>query len=166
MIPGIADLSIPFPVIQCRHMSSRVASRPRQVQALAWARAVVALSLLLGFLPRVLDHHWVERVPWHAHLTVGGERGHRHSFEATHDHDGSGASSAGVNLSGQVVITYHDGGTTSALALTLPILTDGPTWPGYSLERLTSTSGGAGATGVVPGVPHPPPIVALPPPAG
>lgn len=146
-----------------RPMSLRIiGGRPRRAKAIACARAVLALSLLLGFLPRVLDHHWAERLPWHAHLTFDDEPGHRHSFDGPHGHDGSGVPDGGMHTPGRAVVAYHEGGTSSALALGLPFLSEEPTWPGAPLSRLATTSGDAArAAGIVPGVLHPPPISAL-----
>lgn len=58
--------------------------------AAALLRAFVVASLFLLFLSAfgpLLDHHFAERIPYHAHVYWGGSGpGHSHPFEAPHGH--------------------------------------------------------------------------------
>ena len=120
---------------------------------------LLAFSFLLSFVPRLLDHHWAERLPWHAHLAGGEEQSHRHPFETAHDEDRASFPDGATRAPGQVVVAFHDEGGGSTLAPALPLLSEEPTPAVPPFGRFSPAPGEEPRpAGTAPGVPHRPPI--------
>ena len=89
--------------------------------AVLWLAALCSLLLVL-FSPfvSILDHHWIERVPTHTHMTLDGTLGaaspHRHVYEETHWHT---AQQRPLVVNFQAALFDFDGGQPS-VALGLP----------------------------------------------
>ena len=61
-----------------------------------WPIGLAVVMAVLPFLGPVIDHHFAERQPYHAHL--GADSGHEHYYANLHLHGGDQAAESGVSL--------------------------------------------------------------------
>ena len=64
-----------------------------------WPVGLAAVMLALPFLGPVIDHHFAERQPYHAHF--GADAGHEHDYASLHVHQpdqAAGAAEGGIAL--------------------------------------------------------------------
>ena len=57
---------------------------------------LAVVMVVLPFLGPVVDHHFAERQPYHAHF--GADAGHDHDYASLHVHGGDQAADAGIAL--------------------------------------------------------------------
>ena len=100
------------------------------------AAASLAGLLLLPFFGPMLDHHFAERRPDHAHVYLGPvAANHVHPYEVSahyhHHPEGPAAGGAGHNppSDGIVYLTSHDGIGTGLIELTVPGMRDNAVFP-------------------------------------
>ncbi len=61
-----------------------------------WPLLLAAVMTLTPLAGPMLDHHFAERQPYHAHL--GADANHRHDYRSAHDHAGERSGEGGVSL--------------------------------------------------------------------
>ena len=93
--------------------------------------------LLVPFFGPMLDHHFAERRPDHAHIYLGAVvHDHVHPYEVSmHDHFHTDGHESGGSLSenalpdGIVFLTSHDGAATGFIELTVPASRESAVFP-------------------------------------
>lgn len=127
------------------------------------ARWLLALAFGFSFLPRALDHHWAERLPWHAHFARAEEPGHLHPYETVHSHNAAGFAAKDAPDQGRgSLVSFRDEVSSSPVAPAPPLLSEEPEAVRPNLGRFSSPSREVRwPAGIAPGVPHPPPISIL-----
>ena len=61
-----------------------------------WPVGLALVMAVLPFLGPVIDHHFAERQPYHAHL--GADSGHEHYYANLHLHGGDQTAGGGIAL--------------------------------------------------------------------
>ena len=61
-----------------------------------WPVGLAVLMVVLPFLGPVIDHHFAERQPYHAHFGAG--EGHEHNYASLHLHGGDQTVESGIAL--------------------------------------------------------------------
>ena len=61
-----------------------------------WPVGLAVLMVALPFLGPVVDHHFAERQPYHAHFWA--DEGHEHNYSSLHSHHADQASKDGIAL--------------------------------------------------------------------
>ena len=67
-----------------------------QVLIRVWPIGLAVVMAVLPFLGPVIDHHFAERQPYHAHL--GADSGHEHYYANLHLHGGDQTAGGGIAL--------------------------------------------------------------------
>ncbi len=90
---------------------------------------VLVVALALTSLGPMIDHHFVERHPGHAHLFFSpADFSHSHDFQRSHDHHGSWmygpvpGQSKGAEAAGVAYFMPNDGIGYGAVDLTIPFV--------------------------------------------
>ena len=61
-----------------------------------WPVGLAVVMVVLPFLGPVIDHHFAERQPYHAHF--GADSGHDHDYTSLHVHGGDQSAESGIAL--------------------------------------------------------------------
>ena len=61
-----------------------------------WPVGLAVVMMVLPFLGPVIDHHFAERQPYHAHF--GADAGHDHDYSSLHVHSDDQTAESGIAL--------------------------------------------------------------------
>ena len=61
-----------------------------------WPVGLAVLMVALPFMGPVIDHHFAERQPYHAHFLA--DEGHEHNYASLHLHGGGQTADSGIAL--------------------------------------------------------------------
>ena len=67
-----------------------------QVLVRIWPVGLAVVMVILPFLGPIIDHHFAERQPYHAHL--GADAGHDHDYTSLHAHQDDQTVEGGIAL--------------------------------------------------------------------
>ena len=97
-------------IVPLRRTLSKIAC-----QAIAVAAMV---ALFLSGIGPLVDHHFAERLPGHAHIYLGSQAtDHHHTYQAAHSHSHDDLGTAGADI---VFLTSNDGFGTGYVEVAAP----------------------------------------------